>query len=102
MDASCPQVHSLIDLSGPIDNSLEQLESKPHDMMNKCCRLGNRGRFRWKNTLGAGGWHWALRFPLINAGRLLLVGKRMEGSLNAPRIEAGHKKFTVAWVSGLE
>ncbi|KAK0446522.1 uncharacterized protein EV420DRAFT_1569767 [Desarmillaria tabescens] len=97
MESSCRQADSLISLSGPIDDSLEQLETKPHDMVNKCRRLGKTGCFGWKNVLGVGGWDWALSLPLVDAGRLLLVGKRMEGSLHPSRIEAELKKATATW-----
>ncbi len=97
MDASCRKADSLIDLSGPIDDSLERLEDKPHDMVNEYRRLGKRGCFGWKNGLGAGGWDWALSLPVVDAGRLLLVGKRIEGSLSAPRVEAELRKVTATW-----
>ncbi|SJL03169.1 uncharacterized protein ARMOST_06515 [Armillaria ostoyae] len=54
MDASCRKADSLINLSGPIDDSLERLENKPHDMVNRYRRLGKRGCFGWKNGLGGG------------------------------------------------
>ncbi|PBK61876.1 hypothetical protein ARMSODRAFT_1025221 [Armillaria solidipes] len=97
MDAPCRKSDSLINLSGPIDDSLERLEDKPHDMVNRYRRLGKRGCFGWKNGLGAGGWDWALSLPLVDAGRLLLVGKRIEGSLSASRIESELKKVTATW-----
>ncbi|PBK89229.1 hypothetical protein ARMGADRAFT_1114080 [Armillaria gallica] len=97
MDASCRKADSLINLSGPIDDSLERLEEKPHDMVNKCRRLGKQGCFGWKNGLGAGGWDWALSLPAVDAGRLLLVGKRIEGSLSASRVEAELRKATATW-----
>ncbi|KAK0446524.1 uncharacterized protein EV420DRAFT_1647957 [Desarmillaria tabescens] len=97
MDASCRQAHRLINLSGPIDDSLERLETKPHDMVSRCRRLGKIGCFGWKNVLGAGGWDWALSLPLVDAGRLLLVGERMEGSLHPSRIEAELKTVTATW-----
>ncbi|KAK0245215.1 hypothetical protein EDD85DRAFT_931111 [Armillaria nabsnona] len=97
MDTSCRKEGSLIDLSGPVDDSLERLEDKPHDMVNRYRRLGKRGCFGWKNVFRAV-WDWALSLPLVDTGRLLLVGKRIEGpSLSASRIEAELKKVTAAW-----
>ncbi len=98
MDASCRKAGSLINLSGPVDDSLERLEDKPHDMVNTYRRLGKRGCFGWKNVFGAGGWDWALSLPLVDAGRLLLVGKRIEEPcLSASRVEAELKKVTATW-----
>ncbi len=34
---------------------------------------------------------------MVDAGRLLLVGKRIEGSLSAPRVEAELRKVTATW-----